>query len=173
MQDQIRHAPMDGAVQQLAVHTVGGVVTPAQVPPFVSPPMTESKSKPWRSTTTSGSSAPAIRSRSRSIRSNFTKYGLLHDKVVSLSGDAIVRDKNTAQSDAQHQLGQIAHTSEPPGQELLYSACVALDETKMQVEDRIVDLAPSMAVTAEIKTGRRRIMLSPLLRYQREAGRER
>ena len=30
MQDQVLKAPIDGTVQQLAVHTVGGVVTPAQ-----------------------------------------------------------------------------------------------------------------------------------------------
>lgn len=46
----------------------------------------------------------------------------------------------------------------------------------MQVEDRIVALTPGMAVTAEIKTGQRRIieyLLSPLLRYRHEAARER
>src|SRR5262249_2086831 len=30
MRDQVLRAPIDGTVQQLAVHTVGGVVTPAQ-----------------------------------------------------------------------------------------------------------------------------------------------
>ncbi|MGQ0682921.1 HlyD family efflux transporter periplasmic adaptor subunit [Bradyrhizobium sp.] len=107
---------------------------------------------------------------------NFTKYGLLHGKVVIVSRDAIVRDKVTAQADAQRQSGQTARSSEPPGQELLYSARVALGETRMQVEDRIVDLASGMAVTAEIKTGQHRIieyLLSPLLRYRQESLRER
>jgi hemolysin D len=46
----------------------------------------------------------------------------------------------------------------------------------MQVEDKLVDLAPGMAVTVEIKTGSRRIisyLLSPLLRYKQETLRER
>ena len=46
----------------------------------------------------------------------------------------------------------------------------------MQVEGRMVDLAPGMAVTIEIKTGQRRIieyLLSPLLRYKQESLRER
>jgi hemolysin D len=30
MQDQLLRAPLDGTVQQLALHTIGGVVTPAQ-----------------------------------------------------------------------------------------------------------------------------------------------
>jgi hemolysin D len=46
----------------------------------------------------------------------------------------------------------------------------------MQVEDRLVRLAPGMAVTVEIKTGTRRLiefLLSPLLRYRHESLRER
>jgi hemolysin D len=47
---------------------------------------------------------------------------------------------------------------------------------KMQIDDRMVSLAPGMAVKVEIKTGQRRIiehLLSPLLRYRHEAARER
>ena len=53
---------------------------------------------------------------------------------------------------------------------------VSLDRTRMQIDDRMVDLAPGMAVTVEIKTGQRRIveyLLSPLLRYRHETLRER
>jgi hemolysin D len=46
----------------------------------------------------------------------------------------------------------------------------------MQVEDKLVNLSPGMAVTVEIKTGSRRIisyLLSPLVRYKQEVLRER
>ena len=46
----------------------------------------------------------------------------------------------------------------------------------MQIDERMVDLSPGMAVTVEIKTGSRRILsylLSPLLRYQQETLHER
>ena len=46
----------------------------------------------------------------------------------------------------------------------------------MQVEDKLVTLTPGMAVTAEIKTGSRRIisyLISPLIRYGQESMRER
>jgi hemolysin D len=59
---------------------------------------------------------------------------------------------------------------------LNYSARISLDRTKMQVDDRMVDLSPGMAVTVEIKTGSRTILnylLSPLLRYQQEVLHER
>jgi len=52
----------------------------------------------------------------------------------------------------------------------------SLDRTQMQVEDKLVNLSPGMAVTVEIKTGTRRIisyLLSPLLRYKQEVLRER
>jgi hypothetical protein len=50
------------------------------------------------------------------------------------------------------------------------------DAAKMQIDDRMVNLSPGMAVTVEIKTGSRRILnylLSPLLRYRQETLRER
>ena len=46
----------------------------------------------------------------------------------------------------------------------------------MQIDGRLVDLAPGMAVTAEIKTGSRRAieyLLSPILRYKQSSRRER
>lgn len=67
-------------------------------------------------------------------------------------------------------------TSEPKGRELTYAARISLDRTQMQVEDKLVKLSRGMAVTAEIKTGSRRIityLLSPLLRYKQESLRER
>ena len=57
-----------------------------------------------------------------------------------------------------------------------YAARVSLDRTQMQVEDKMVNLSPGMAVTVEIKTGSRRIisyLLSPLLEYKQEVLKER
>ncbi|WP_426425317.1 HlyD family type I secretion periplasmic adaptor subunit [Bradyrhizobium genosp. A] len=176
MQDQILHAPMDGTVQQLAIHTVGGVATPAQALMVVVPADANIEVEAMVLNNDIGFVHDGDPVEIKVDTFNFTKYGLLHGKVVSVSRDAIARDKATAQADAQRQSGQTARSSEPPGQELLYSARVALDETRMQVEDRMVDLAPGMAVTAEIKTGQRRIieyLLSPLLRYKQESLRER
>ena len=73
-------------------------------------------------------------------------------------------------------LGTQNDTSEPKGQELNYSARISLDRTQMQIDDRMVNLSPGMAVTVEIKTGSRTMLsylLSPLLRYRQETLRER
>ncbi|RZI38437.1 HlyD family type I secretion periplasmic adaptor subunit, partial [Herbaspirillum sp. HC18] len=67
-------------------------------------------------------------------------------------------------------------SSEPKGQELVYSARVSLDRPEMDVDGRTVNLAPGMAVTVEIKTGTRTILsylISPLIRYGQESLRER
>jgi hemolysin D len=106
---------------------------------------------------------------------NFTRYGLLHGKVASLSQDAVVREQSgDKSSDAQSNTNP--DSSEPKGQTLSYMARIALDRTDMQVDGKPVVLAPGMAVTVEIKTGSRRVigyLLSPLLRYKQEGLRER
>jgi hemolysin D len=95
--------------------------------------------------------------------------------VLGVSQDAITRDKPQDRS-RDKSLGAASDTSEPQGQEMTYAARISLDRTRMQVEDRLVDLAPGMAVTVEIKTGTRRVidyLLSPLMRFKQESLHER
>ena len=106
---------------------------------------------------------------------NFTRYGLRQGEVLSVSQDAIVRTK-PPEKNGETAAGPETSSNEPKGQELVYSARVSLDHTQMEIDDRIVNLAPGMAVAVEIKTGSRRIIsyvLSPLLRYSQESLRER
>src|SRR5215467_13977376 len=106
---------------------------------------------------------------------NFTRYGLIHGTVLSISQDAIARDKPQDKSN-DRMPGTTTTSSEPKGQELVYAARISLDRMQMQVEENRVTLSPGMAVTAEIKTGSRTIisyLLSPLLKYTRESLRER
>jgi len=59
---------------------------------------------------------------------------------------------------------------------MVYKMRTTLEATTMTVAGRQVPLAPGMAVTAEIKTGQRRVIeffLAPLLRYGQEGLRER
>ena len=107
---------------------------------------------------------------------NFTRYGLLHGKVLSVSHDAIVKDKPQDKSNPTKSQTALTDTSEPQGQEFVYAAEISLDSTQLEVEGRMVDLSPGMAVTVEIKTGSRRVieyLVSPLLRYRQESLRER
>jgi len=176
MSDQILRAPVDGTVQQLAIHTVGGVVTPAQQLMAIVPADSRLEAEAMVPNKDIGFVVPGQSAEIKIDTFNFTKYGLLHGEVVTVSQDAITRDKPADRTDSSKSRAALSDTSEPQGQELVYSARVSLDRTEMQVEDKIVSLAPGMAVTVEIKTGQRRVieyLLSPLLRYRHEAIRER
>lgn len=84
----------------------------------------------------------------------FTKYGLIDGEVKSISADAL-DDK---------QLGPV------------YPMRFAMKTNRILKGDKWVTLTPGMSVTAKVKTGKRRAIeffLSPLMRYQDEALRER
>jgi hemolysin D len=167
-------APVDGVVQQLAVHTVGGVVTPAQVLAVVVPTHAPLEIEAMVSNRDIGFVHAGQKAEIKVDTFNFTRYGLLHGEVLSLSSDAITRDKQ--QNASNDRSAGAASTSEPRGQELEYAARVSLDRTDMQVDEKLVKLSPGMAVTVEIKTGSRKIisyLLSPLARYKRDSLRER
>src|SRR6476660_2336395 len=168
-------APVDGVVQQLAIHTVGGVVTPAQSLLVIVPSESRLEIEAMVSNRDIGFVHPGQEAEIKIDTFNFTRYGLLHGQVLSVSQDAVIRDRKEDRSDDRG-LGTQNDTSEPKGQELNYSARISLDRTQMQIDDRMVNLSPGMAVTVEIKTGSRTMLsylLSPLLRYRQEALRER
>jgi hemolysin D len=88
---------------------------------------------------------------------NFTRYGLLHGNVISLSRDAVVRDKPQDKTGDKVQAAETG-TSEPKGQELVYTARISLDRAQMKIEDNLVNLSPGMALTVEIKTASRTVI---------------
>jgi hemolysin D len=157
------------------MHTVGGVVTPAQQLMTIVPIDSHLEAEAMISNRDIGFVSDGQQAEVKIDTFNFTRYGLLQGKVVSVPQDAIVRDKPNAKAGDKKFGGALSDSSEPEGQELLYSARVSLEGSKMQIEDRIVNLAPGMAVTVEIKTGTRRLieyLMSPLLSYQQESLRE-
>ena len=168
-------APVDGMVQQLAVHTIGGIVTPAQTLMLLVPAESRLEIEAMVSNRDIGFVSAGQDAAVKIDTFNFTRYGLLHGTILGVSQDAITRDK-PGDGTGDKTLGSESSSSEPRGQELLYSARISLDRTQLEIEDKSVNLSPGMAVTAEIKTGRRRIisyLLSPLTRYRHDSLRER
>jgi membrane fusion protein, hemolysin D len=168
-------APVDGVVQQLAIHTVGGVVTPAQTLLVVVPSDSRLEIEAMVSNRDIGFVHAGQEAEIKIDTFNFTRYGLLHGQVLSVSQDAIVRDRKQDRTD-DREFGTTNESSEPKGQELNYTARISLDRTRMQIDGRVVNLSPGMAATVEIKTGSRTILsylLSPLLRYRQETLHER
>ena len=173
---QLLTAPVSGEVQQLAVHTVGGVVTPAQTLMMIVPSDSRLEIEAMVSNRDIGFVHAGDDVEIKVDTFDFTRYGLLHGRVLSISADSIVRDVGNDKANDKPAGGAASATSEPKGQELSYAARISLDRTQMQVEDKLVNLSPGMAVTAEIKTGSRRIigyLLSPLMKYKEESLRER
>lgn len=147
-------APVSGVVQQLATHTVGGVVTPAQQLMVIVPQKQALEIEAIIANQDIGFVREGQRAEVKVDTFPFTKYGTLDAKILHVSNDAIADEK----------LG------------LVYTARVLLKGSVMQVEDKLVNLAPGMAVTVEVMTGQRRLieyLLSPLLQYASESGRER
>ena len=161
-------APVDGYVQQLAVHTVGGVVTAAQPLLVLVPEDSRLEVEAFIQNKDIGFVEAGQVAEIKVDTFSFTKYGLVPGRVASLSGDAVQppsTDKNADKSG-----------SKPPETGSVYAARIALDRETLDVDGRSTRLAPGMTVTAEIKTGRRRIadyLLSPLSRRAQEAMHER
>ena len=175
MKRQILTAPVDGVVQQLAVHTVGGVVTPAQQLAVVVPSDVVLEVEAMVPNRDIGFVHVGQDVQIKIDAFNFTRYGLLHGRVLSVSQDAIVRDVPPDKT-KDNTPGAESISSEPKGQELNYAVRVSLDVTRIQIDDALANLSPGMAVTAEIKTGSRAVityLLSPLLRYAHDSMHER
>ena len=172
---QILTAPVDGVVQQLSVHTVGGVVTPAQQLAVVVPSDSQLEVEAMISNRDIGFIHVGQEAQIKIDTFNFTRYGLLNGQVLSVSQDAILRNipSDKTKDDTE---GAESTSSEPKGQELSYSARVSLDRTQIQVDHAVANLSPGMAVTVEIKTGTRSVisyLLSPLTRYAHDSMHER
>ena len=175
---QILRAPVDGTVQQLAVHTVGGVVTPAQALLEVVPLDSRLEIEAMVQNRDIGFVRAGQEAEIKVDTFNFTKYGLLHGTVLNVSADSIDRSKPSPDNANRAGSGQGGDdsASEPQGRELVYTAHVSLDRTAMAVDGRDVALSPGMAVTVEIKTGAQRLityLLSPLLRFRHDSLHER
>jgi hemolysin D len=153
-QQQVLTAPVQGTVQQLAVHTVGGVVTPAQELMKIVPENATMEVEALLRNQDVGFVNEGQRAEVKIDTFNFTKYGLIDAELVNISNDAVEDEK----------LGRV------------FRLRLRLEQDDILVDNKRIDLGPGMAVTAEIKTGERRLMeffLSPLLRYRQESVRER
>ncbi|MFT3779385.1 MAG: HlyD family type I secretion periplasmic adaptor subunit [Ottowia sp.] len=147
-------APVDGTVQQLAVHTLGGVVQAAQSLMQIVPSQGPLEVEAFIENKDKGFVRPGQSAAVKVDTFEYTKYGTLPGKVTHVSQDAIPDEKRG----------------------LIYAVKVLLDKTTIDVQGQPTPITPGMAVSVEIKTGDRRIIeyvLSPLVRHTREALRER
>lgn len=168
---QTLRAPVTGTVQQLRVHTIGGVVTPAEPLMVIVPAKGGLEVEATIKNRDVGFVTPGQPVDVKVEAFNFTRYGLLHGTVESISHDA-ASPALTPQAAAARTTTGGQQQPQPAG----YIARIALTESGFQTERGWLPLDPGMQVSTEIRTGRRRIigyLLSPLARYRNDALTER
>ncbi|WP_310462408.1 HlyD family type I secretion periplasmic adaptor subunit [Sphaerotilus sp.] len=147
-------APVDGTVQQLAVHTVGGVVSPAQPLMQIVPKQTRVEMEAFIENRDVGFVREGQTARVKIDAFEYTKYGTLEATVAHVSRDAIPDEKRGP----------------------IYAVKLALRQPVLQVEGEAVPITAGMSGSVEIKTGSRRLIeyvLSPLVQHVRESLHER
>lgn len=148
-------SPIAGSVQQLAITTVGGVVTPAQNLMLVVPEGAQMEVEAWVANKDIGFLYAGQNAEIKFETFNFQKYGTLNAELIEISRDA-VEDKDKG---------------------LIYRALLRTTVDYFDLANgRTVAISPGMAVTAEIKTRQKRIIeyfLDPFIKYRSEGLRER
>lgn len=161
---QIR-APVDGTVQQLVVYTVGGVVQPAQPLMMIVPDDADIAVEAMIPNRDVGFIREGQPVRVKLEAFPFTEYGFVEGTVETISRDAIEQEQSKGPSPAGS-----------PQQSLVYAVRIKLASKSLMIGRRLQPIGPGLAVQAEIKTGKRRIiqyLLSPISKTLDEAARER
>ncbi|MDR7308264.1 HlyD family type I secretion periplasmic adaptor subunit [Rhodoferax saidenbachensis] len=153
---QTLRSPIDGVVQQLAVTTVGGVVTAAQPLMTIVPADTPLELEAQVANRDIGHIRVGQRVINKVETYDFTRYGYIEGEVLWVGTDAVQDQK----------LGPVF-----PVRIKLNST-----ETPTAVNGHAGLIKAGMSVTADIRTDQRRLidyLLAPMLRYKQEALRER
>jgi hemolysin D len=146
-------APISGRVKDLKVFSSDAVVSASEQLMTIVPLDGQLEVEAWLANRDIGYVEPGDLTEIKLETFPFTKYGVLHGEVLDLSADATQTDTG-----------------------LIYKARIALNSREIEVDNRMVALMPGMGVTAEIRTGKRRVIdyvFDPLMRYRNESLRER
>lgn len=147
-------APVDGTVQQLAVHTVGGVVPAAQPLMQIVPRDSRVEFEAYIEDRDVGFVREGQQAAVKIDTFEYTRYGTVDAVVSHVSRDAIQEEKKG----------------------LLYSVKATFSKPDLMVDGHPVPLTPGMSGTVEIRTGTRRVIqyvLSPLIQHAQESLHER
>lgn len=142
-------SPVDGYVNSLAIHTVGGVVTPAEKLISIVPAKSPLLVKATLSNRDVGFVREGMPVSLKIDTFDFQKYGILKGKVKQVSKDSIEDPK----------LGPI------------YEVYIIPLTTSLKVEGKDININTGMTTTGEIKVGTRHIIeffIYPIIKYLNE-----
>ena len=151
-------SPVAGTVQQLAVHTAGGVVTPAQVLLVIIPDHAHVTAEVELENKDVGFVREKQHTAIKLETFPFTRYGTIDAEVATVAADAVTDDRRAKDPT----------TGQTPA---YFPARLTLARGDIDVDGKLIHLSQGMNVTAEIKTGRRRAidyLLSPLKQHLNE-----
>lgn len=147
-------APEDGVIQEMEIHTVGGIVTPAQTLMKLAPEHAELQVEATLLNKDIGFVKPGQEARLKIDSFPYTKYGFINGRILFISKDAVIDED----------LGPV------------YQMRVSMEKDFINVDGQDINLSPGMSVVTEIKTGKRRMIeyiLAPFIKYKSESMRER
>ena len=144
------YSPVNGTVHGLAMHTIGGVVTSAQPIVTIVPEGTPLIVEAMALNKDVGFIHPGQKAELKLDTFPFQKYGTIEAELFYVSPDAQEDQK----------IG------------LVYKIKLRPNRFKIRVKEKDIPLSPGMAVTAEIKTGERRVIeffISPFIKHVDES----
>jgi hemolysin D len=147
-------APVAGVVQQLAAHTAGGVVTEAQAIMVIVPDGAQVTAEVTLENKDIGFVNAGQEVAIKLETFPYTKYGTVAGKVSMVTADAVNDEKRGA----------------------IFPVTLTLGRGSIDVDGKLIRLSPGMNLTAEIKTGQRRVieyLLSPVQHAGMESFKER
>ncbi len=169
-------APVDGTVQGVKVHTPGAVVTTADVLMTVVP---DGAGIEVEAQVGNGDIGFVREGQAVEVKLDafpFTRYGLIKGHVRKLGRDAVQTGQVAGANGAPAQQSAAGVAAPAGTAELSYPAKITLDRDWIGVGGHREAVQAGMRVTAEIRTGDRKVLdylLSPVMQAVKEAGRER
>jgi len=168
-------APISGTVQDLAINTIGGVVSPAQQLLRIVPEGDVLEAIVVINNQDVGFVTAGQSAEIKIDAFPFTRYGLLSGHVAEISRDArSVQAVNNPEFGPKNKSDETENIER--GERLVFVARIILQKHSLSVNGEEVELLPGMSMKAEIKTGKRRLadfFLAPLKQYDQEIFRER
>ena len=149
-QKQLLKSPIDGIVNTVMIHTIGGVVTPAEKIMTIVPKDSKMLIKAKVMNQDVGFVEVDMPVSIKIDTYNFQKYGILNGKVTVVSPNSVEDEK----------LGPI------------YEVYIEPQNTTLMVEGKEQSIKFGMSTTNEIKIGKRRIIeffIYPLIKYLDES----
>ena len=139
-------SPIDGYINELYIHTLGGVVTPAQKILSIVPDNTALVVESFVMNKDAGFVEKNMPVSIKIDAFDFQKYGMIDGEVVQISKDSIIDEK----------LGPV------------YKVVVKPTKTWLMVDGKKTEITSGMTLSSEVNVGKRRIIeffIYPLIKY--------